>query len=169
MDVRDRLRRHVRPWRGAGRTFRRDEQGGTAVQAIVMLPVILISMVLLMFLWQTMTIRRSLHTGTYLATRYLSLYTPENADQFYWADIAKKFIHAELRNNPWVDPNRLDLPTSTIEVSLPGGNECKADFTITARYPLMVPINEGDKTAFPFWEPSYYLEDSRRGKVLCSE
>jgi Flp pilus assembly protein TadG len=172
MDVNgDRLRRY---WRGPfnGRAFARDERGGTAVQALVFLPVILLSMVLMIWFWQTLTIRRSLHTGTYLATRYLSLYTPETTDTGEWAAIAKKFIYAELRNNPYVDELRVkgDLADlyAPVEVTLQNGNKCKSDFTIKAKYAFMAPLNFSQTQLMPAME-RYALEDERKGKVLCSK
>lgn len=159
-----------RSWNGLpdGRAFTRDERGGTAVQALVFLPVILLSMVVLMFFWQTLTIRRSLHTGTYLATRYLSLYTPETTFVYDWQEIAKKFIYAELRNNPYVDQDRLTDVFAPVEVQLPGGNECKADFTVKATYAFMAPLNYSETQFMPSME-RYALVDERQGKVLCNK
>lgn len=162
-----------RPWCAwmslpSGRAFSRDERGGTAVQAIVIMPVILLSMVILMFFWQTLTIRRSLHTGTYLATRYLSLYTPETTSQYDWQEIAKKFIYAELRNNPYVDETLLGDVFAPVEVQLPGGNECKADFTVNAKYAFLAPLNFSQTQLLPSMQ-QYRLEDERRGKVLCNK
>jgi hypothetical protein len=154
--------------RRAGLPFRRDERGGTAVQAIVFLPVILFSMVVMMYVVETITIRNSLHTGTYLATRYLSLYVPDTIDTYHWAEVAKKFIYAEMKNNPFVDTTRLGDVDSPVTVTLMNGNECNADFFIEARYRLWLPLQD---TATDFLPGVRQLDlvENRRGKVLCGE
>ena len=154
-------------WKQPGR-FGADQRGGTAVQALVFLPVILMSLVILMFFWQTLTIRRSLHTGTYLATRYLSLYPPESTDQLYWAEIAKKFIWAELKNNPWVDQNRVNDTYSLVEVFLVGGVECQKDFTVKGRYAFFAPLSKSDSGFLPRMQP-YEMVDERTGKIICKD
>ncbi len=164
------LRDMRRRWHGAlatvARAFGRDERGGTAVQAIVFLPVIILSLVVLGFLWQTITIRRSLHTGTYLAARYLSLYPPETADPFVWSSVAQKFVWAELKNNPFVDPVRVNEVFSGVWVDLTNANECLAEFTVRSEYQFFAPLNLTDSRFLPSMKP-FSLEEARVGKVLC--
>jgi len=157
------------PIKAASRRYRslwRDERGGTAVQAIVFLPVIILSMVVLMYLMETIAIRQSLHTGTYLATRFLSLYPLESTDTGQWGLVAQKFVYAELRNNPWVHEDRLNDVFAPVVVSLANGNDCGAVFTVTAGYEVFAPINDTDSRFLPGLD-RFALEDVRDGKVVC--
>lgn len=163
LDIRQRWRRAVA---AMARTFGRDEQGGTAVQAIVFLPVIIMSLVVLGYLWQVITIRRSLHTGTYLAARYLSLYPPETADPYVWSGVAQKFVWAELRNNPFVDPVRVNEVYANVWVTLTNGNECLSEFTVETEYQFFAPLNKTNSRFLPGMKP-VGLEEARVGKVLC--
>lgn len=144
----------------------RDERGGTAVQAIVILPVIILSMIVLMYVMETVAIRRSLHTGNYLAMRYLSLYPLESTDTYLWGEVARKFVYAELRNNPFVKEERLNDVFAPVMVYLPNGNDCGAEFTVEAKYEVFAPINDTDSRFLPGLD-RFVLEDVRYGKVVC--
>lgn len=158
--------------RRAGRTaarFHADRQGGTAVQAMVFLPVIILAMFGLIRVWQVIQVRDSLHTGTYLATRYMSLYTPETSDPILWEDIAYKFILAELEDNPWVDKLRLipGSPSINVKVTLTdGGYECTNNFLVEARYEMAVMGGEPGLNGLPGLS-LITLSDTREGEVLC--
>jgi len=149
--------------------FRADRRGATAVQALVFLPVILFTLTLLMVLWQTLTIRRSLHHGVYQATRYLSLYPPDSVNPTPWEEVARQFVYGELANNPFVDTNRLSPPLSEVSVDLvDGGYACKQKFRIRAKYGIAraIPSLQGTNFVLPHltWA---YLQEDRLGEVLC--
>ncbi len=157
-----------RAWGSAAR-FGGDRQGGTAVQAIMFLPVIAVAMFGLIRVWQVIQVRDSLHTGTYLATRYMSLYTPETSDPVFWEDIAYKFILAELEANPWVDKMRLIPGSPTIGVTVvltDGGYECTNDFTVEAKYTMNVMGGDPGQNGLPGLS-DITLVDLRKGEVLC--
>ncbi|MFN2250844.1 MAG: TadE/TadG family type IV pilus assembly protein [Anaerolineae bacterium] len=151
--------------------FVADKRGGTAVQAIVLLPVIFLAFGLGARLWQTITIRQSLHSGVYEATRYLSMYPPDTTDTYVWNEMAEKLIHAELANNPFVDDTKLipGGPWTRVQVNLTsGGFACKDNFTVSAQYPVFgARPTEGDSL---FVLPSgreIVLREQRTGEVLC--
>jgi Flp pilus assembly protein TadG len=146
----------------------RDERGGTAVQAIVFLPVIIFSMIVVMYLWEAVSVRRSLHTGTYLATRYLSLYPIESTDTYQWSAVAKRFVWAELQNNPFVDQTRLSDVFTPVEVTLNNGNDCGAEFTVTAKHTLIAPVADTQARFLPAMD-LFAIEDTRTGKVVCQK
>jgi hypothetical protein len=153
--------------------FRDDRRGSTAVEAIVMLPIMLAGLYLGMLLWQTINVRRSLHTGTYLATRYLSLYPPNNVDTDVWSGVARRFVYIELKSNPWVDGSRLldsnptGSPMARVEVKLIDGcYDCKCKFSVTAFYPLVVMPGVGGSFALPVLD-RIELQEERAGEVLC--
>lgn len=147
--------------------FRRDRRGGTAVQAIVMLPVIIVAFMGLIRLWQFIQIRDSLHTGTYQATRYLSLYPPEAPnDPALWANIARLFIERNMKNNPWVDPATLNEVNLAITVDLREGYDCKQQFDVKASYSLSV--LSGDLSGQGLPNPMIVtMDDMRTGEILC--
>ena len=151
------------------RRFRRDRRGATAVQAIVMLPVIIIAFMGLVEVWQAIQIRDSLHTGTYQAMRFLSLYPPETTDVYVWQQIAEKYVHENLKNNPWVDPATVNSgsPNSMVEVVLETGDyNCTDRFKVRANYAWTV--MGGDVNAHGFPNPlQLNMQDEREGEVLC--
>jgi Flp pilus assembly protein TadG len=149
--------------------FRRDRRGGTAVQAIVMLPVIIIAFMGLVEVWQVIQIRDSLHTGTYQAMRFLSLYPPETTSVYVWEQIAEKYVHENLRNNPWVDPATVISggPNSMVKVVLETGDyNCTDKFTVRANYAWTVMGGDIGPGGFP--NPlQLNMQDERQGEVLC--
>jgi Flp pilus assembly protein TadG len=154
--------------RGALR-FARDRRGGTAVQAIVMLPVIILVFVMSMKLWQTIMVRRSLHTATYLATRYLSLYPPmENPGGPMWMEVARAIINQEMSNNPFVDKTLLNDTFTPIEFTFDAGFACGDKFHLKAQYPVSAMLSE--KTSeypLPMTITRIFLTEERTGEVLC--
>lgn len=153
------------------RHFVLDRRGGTAVQAIVFLPVILLTFVLAIKLWQVILIRRSLHSGTYLATRYLSLYPPDSINPWDWQSVAEEFIIAEMKNNPFTDETKLKPgnPFMIVEVNLlDDGYACKQHFTVRAEYHVFgaSPGESGGEYVLPNMN-RIVLREERLGEVLC--
>lgn len=150
--------------------FKGDRDGATAVQALVTIPVILFGFIMLMVLWQTLMVRRSLHHGVYEATRYLSLYPPNSVSPAPWETVARQFVQRELANNPFVDTLHLNNPSQfelTVEL-IDGGYACKEHFRITAKYAIMraIPSLEGTDFVLPHLTGAY-LQEERLGEVLC--
>ncbi len=149
------------------RRFVGDKRGGAAVQAMVMLPVFLFAFVAGVKLWQIMMIRRSLNNGTYLATRYLSLYPPATTNNYEWADVAKRFVWAELRNNPYVEQTKLNDAWSPVYVTLVDNNNgCTDKFDVTAEYTFLGPAGTPGELGLPQLS-QFRLTEERRGEVLC--
>jgi Flp pilus assembly protein TadG len=150
--------------------FKGDRDGATAVQALVMLPAILFAFVMLIVLWQTLMIRRSLHHGVYEATRYLSLYPPNSVSPTPWETVATEFVLRELANNPFADTTGLSSPARfelTVEL-IDGGYACKQKFRVRAKYAVLraIPSLEGTNFVLPSLTPAY-LQEERVGEVLC--
>jgi Flp pilus assembly protein TadG len=149
------------------RRFVGDRRGAAAVQMMVMLPVILLAFVAGVKLWQIMMIRRSLNTGTYLATRYLSLYPPTSTFDQEWSAIARRFVWAELMNNPYVDQARMNDVFVPVSVTLTdGSNECTSQFTVVAEYTFFGPAGTPGDLGLPQMS-QFTLTEERRGEVLC--
>lgn len=145
------------------RRFTTDRRGGTAVQAMVMMPVIIISTFGLFKAWEVVQVRESLHTGTYEATRYLSLYPPTNPDALVWSDIARRLIENELKNNPWI--GRYDLFPANLHVDVVyDGTEyaCKMNFTLDVTFDYAMPNID------PLPGITFKLIEKRDGEILCN-
>jgi len=112
-----------------------------------------------------MLIRRSLHTGTYLATRYLSLYPLDTTNGSDWGLVAQRFVWAELKNNPFVDASRLNDTMTPVRVDI-SENQCNSEFTVTAKYQLFTFTSSPGNMVLPGPEWAA-LEEVRPGKVLC--
>lgn len=157
---------------GARRIARRlwtDRSGGTAVQALVFMPVMIITFYLLITVWKVVQVRDTLHHATHQATRYLSLYPAEPYDQFQWEEIAKKIVAQELTSNPMIvnDSNRLLQSDYNVEIQMTDELDCKAKFTLEAKY-RMFNIPWGQVTRFGVPGPrELWLVDEREGEVLC--
>jgi Flp pilus assembly protein TadG len=144
--------------------FVADRRGATAVQAIVILPVVIVFIGLGMKLWETVNIRKSLHHGTYLATRYLSMYPPFSTLNSDWEDIVRRYVEAELLSNPFVDPAYLQRDLNVI-VSLDESNDCGDTFTVNVEYGLYAPSTIG-RLSLP-QNTLVALRESIRGEVVC--
>lgn len=154
-----------RGWR-LGRAFGRDRRGSTGIQALVLMPVFVLVIVASSFLWQGLQVRRSLHTGTYLGTRFLALYPLDSTGAFDWAQVARKFVIAELKNNPYVDVTRLNDNNPRVTVELPDGNDCGSKFTVTVEYDYWLLSQRITDRILPNMQ-QYTFQEKRNAEVLC--
>ncbi len=149
----------------AGR-FRHDVRGDTGTLAMLMLPSILLVFMIGVKVWEVISIRSSLNTGVALATRYLSLYPPRDVNETLWAEIAERFVFAELKNNAFVDAVHVNNRAVPVTVTLTdGGNQCTDNFVVTAAYPLNVELRLG-RWAMPGMQWASLIE-SQIGEVVC--
>ena len=148
--------------------FRGDRGGGVAVQALVLLPVILIAMVSASFLWQTLMIRRSLHYGTAEATRFLSLYPVDSDDPFDWEGVAREFVEAEMRNNPFVDRMRINDINPRVVIQLLNSYDCGDAFTLNTEWDLFAAVGDSGLGGFPD-SKQFTLKEHREGEVVCEQ
>lgn len=149
--------------------FHRDHRGATAVQAIMLMPVVLFFFVVALMTWQTVNVRKSLNDGVYRAVRYMSLYPPPNVDPVYWQDIAREFIVAELLSNPWVKRPVTEAELR-ITVTIFDSNECTNEFTVEVGYRLFAPVGQRDPTSMSGILPNNIpieLKEERDGVVIC--
>lgn len=144
-----------------------DLRGGTAVQAMVLMPVAIIAMFTLIGLWQVVSVRRSLNTGTYLAMRYVALYPVEPYNEALILIEARDIIENELMNNPFVRrsldndtqlSNRLNLELNFVNQEY----SCKAPFIFRSEFNF--PMAAVD----PFPGVGFRLFEEREGEILCS-
>lgn len=155
------------------RRFKADRRGGTGVQAMAMMPLIIIASFTLFKMWEVVQVRESLHTGTYEAARYLSLYPPADARLELWDQIAGRIIENELRSNPWVDPivfigdanNPVGLKVTAIWG--PEEYDCRMTFTIAADLTYRLPNPPKFRGLSPFPSAGFVLHENRKGEILC--
>jgi len=144
------------------RRFTADRTGATAIQAMVFIPLILLTTFGLMKAWEVVQVRESLHTGTYEATRYLSLYPPADANEVTWSDIARRMIENELKNNPWITRTDLFANSLVITVTFDGTEyQCKMNFEMAVAFNYEMP------NVKPFPGVQFKLNELREGEILC--
>ncbi|MCB0215477.1 MAG: hypothetical protein H6648_04880 [Caldilineae bacterium] len=150
--------------------FRRDRSGATAVQAIVMMPVIIVALWSMFSVWKVVKMRDSLHYATYQAMRYLALYPLESADNYAWTEVADKIVVTELMNNPFIVPPGTNLTVADygVEVELLNGDyQCKDPFRVSTYLIVRVlPGGQQNASGLPNFT-EFRLDDVREGEVLC--
>ncbi len=159
----------IRPWRrrlnALVSLFSRDRRGGTAVQALVLLPAFIIPIVAFVIAWQTLSVKRTLHTATYQAVRYLALYPPE--DERRWQPVANQIIRQSMHANQFVTRTDVGISGSSprglnVFVDFVDGElTCGSHFIISAEFEHDMPSVE------PFPSGVFWLTESREGEILC--
>lgn len=150
-----------------GRRFSADRRGGTAVQGMAMMPLIIVSTFVLFKMWEVVQVRESLHTGTYEATRYLSLYPPSDADPYFWDQIAGRMIEHELRSNPWVDP-RVFIGDASNPVGLTVTTKFDgSDYDCRMKFEIAVELKHRLPNIAPLPGVTFTLNELRKGEILC--
>lgn len=151
--------------------FARDRSGATAVQALLLTPIMILAFWGGFSVWKAVTIRDSLHHGTYQAARFLSFYAPEDANEGLWTDIAEKIIIQELLNNPFTAKAGGNISTVDLTVNvdlLNDSRECKDPFTVTSQFTIrLLPVGSPQEGGYLANFDAITLEDVRNGEVLC--
>ena len=138
----------------------RDKRGAILVQAILFLPIFILIVVGSFEVWKAISVKRSLHSGTYQATRYLSLNPDDSLDPTKWGAEAWKLIVPELANNGFVD----DDAARRVEIYItpPKILDCDKTFTIRAELPWEAIIPYLSRT-------DWMLVDQHEGFIVCEE
>ncbi|HQZ70669.1 MAG: TadE/TadG family type IV pilus assembly protein [Anaerolineae bacterium] len=151
--------------------FTADRSGATAVQALLLTPIIIVAFWGGFSVWKVIKIRDSLHHGTYQAARFLSFYGPEDPNEDLWTDIAEKIVIQELLNNPFTpkEGGNISVVDLTVTVDLlKDTRECKDPLTVTSKYTVrMLPVGSPQEGGYLANFDAITLEDVRNGEVLC--
>ena len=138
----------------------KDKRGAILVQAILFLPILVLIVVGSFEVWKAISVKQSLHSGTYQAVRYLSLNPVKSFEEAEWAAVARKFIKPELKNNGFVSAGTVEKVSITVDT--PDILDCGETFTIRAELPweAIIPyLSRSD------WE----FVDQHEGFIVCEE
>jgi len=137
----------------------RDKRGAILVQAILFLPILILIVVGSFEVWKAISVKRSLHSGTYQAARYLSLNPVNSLNSEDWVGEARKFIKPELKNNGFVTKAAEQV---IITVDTPDILYCGETFTIRADVPWTAVIPYLSRT-------DWMLVEQHEGFIVCEE
>ena len=135
-----------------------DERGAILVQFALLVPIFILIAVGSFEVWKAISVKRSLHSGTYQATRYLSLNPVEPLDPEEWREVAEGFIIPELANNGFVEDDAARWVD--IYITPPMRLGCNEPFTVIARLPWRAVIPYLSRT-------SWMLVDQHEGRIVC--
>jgi hypothetical protein len=151
-------------WRLEVRDWVWGQRGAVLIQFVLVLPLFIILIFGSFAVWKVVSAKQSLVSGTYQATRYLSVegrfldyYPDPDDDPDDWEDVARIIIVSELENNSLLRP----VPQPIISFDRPSRPRCpKADavndpmpqledalFTVQAEITLPWPVR------IPFLDP----------------
>ena len=133
----------------------RGQRGSSFVQTLFLLPVFVMIVVGGYEIWKLHSVRESLRSGTYQATRYLSI----NPDTWDWlGTIRYDFVAPELSNNGLVGAEIAEQ----VRISAPRPDlECGEDFFIRAELPW--------RAVIPFvGEENLLIVVEHEGEVICA-
>jgi hypothetical protein len=134
----------------------RDRKGAVLVQTLLILPIL----VLIVFggytVWKVASVKHSLHSGTYQATRYLCLNPVDPLDPERWEDVVEEIVAREKENNRLADGASL-LPAL---VTIHGNSlECGLRFTVETWMRVQI--------GMPRLSTTLTLGDRHEGWVEC--
>jgi hypothetical protein len=130
------------------------ERGATLVQWMLVLPIFLMIVVGGYEIWRAQSVRESLRSGTYEATRYLSF----NPNESNWIGVVRDdFVVPELINNNLVMP---EMANEVIIIASPPALECGETFTIRTEMPW--------RAVIPFIsQEDWMIRVQFEGEVIC--
>ena len=138
----------------------KDKRGAILVQAILFLPILILIVVGSFEVWKAISVKQSLHSGTYQATRYLSLNPVLSLNSEDWVEEAEKFVEPELKNNGFVSAGTAKKVSITVDT--PDSLDCGKTFTIKTELSW--------KAVIPYLSRSdWKLVDQHEGFIVCEE
>ena len=134
----------------------RDRKGAVLVQALLILPILILAVFGGYTVWKVASVKHSLHSGTYQATRYLCLNPVDPPVPEIWAEVVVKIVERELGNNGLADGASLHPVIITFsEDEL----RCGLGFTVETRLGLQIDV--------PYLSMPLTLWDRHEGWVEC--
>ena len=148
----------IRPSDHPARQSKGDERGAVLVQALLILPVLILAVFGGYTVWKVASIKHSLHSGTYQATRYLCLNPVDPPVSGIWEEIVLEFVERELGNNGLA--HGVSRPQAIVTFPGPEGElGCGLRFTVDTWVSLQIDI--------PYLSMPLTLQDRHEGWVEC--
>jgi len=139
----------------------RDRKGTVVVQALLILPILILIVFGGYTIWKVASVKQSLHSGTYQATRYLCLNPVASPYGSDWAEVANEIVKREVRNNGLI--GGVSDPSVTVNVQCWNYDEdrlvCGGSFEVITAMRLQIGI--------PYLSMSLTLHDRHEGWVEC--
>ena len=144
------------------RRLKRGERGAVLVQALLILPILILAVFGGYTVWKVAFVRHSLRSGTYQATRYLCLNPVERPVsgtwEEAWEEVVEEFVKREVGNNGLADGASDPVATITLH-----GNKLECDLRFTVEMQIKdlqigIPFLDRDKVT---------LWDRHEGWVEC--
>ena len=133
-----------------------DERGVVLVQTLLILPILILVVFGGYTVWKVVSVKHSLHSGTYQATRYLCFNPVDPLDPGKWEEVVDEIVVREVGNNRLADGASL-LPTV---VTVHGDRlECGLRFTVETWMRLQI--------GMPRLSTTLILGDRHEGWVEC--
>jgi hypothetical protein len=150
----------TRPSNHSVRRLKGDERGAVLVQALLILPILILIVFGGYTVWKVAFVKQSLHSGTYQATRYLCL-NPVNRPvsgswEDAWEEVVKKIVESEVKNNGLAEGASEPVATVTLH-----GNrlDCGLRFTVETEMNFQI--------GAPYLTMTLTLRDRHEGRVEC--
>jgi Flp pilus assembly protein TadG len=146
------------------RRLKGDEWGAVLVQTLLILPVLILIVFGGYTVWKIASVKHSLHSGTYQATRYLCLNPVDSRQPEIWADVVEEIVAREVGNNglargAFLRPVIVLFSDALAE----GGLGCGANFTFTVKTQMDLQID----IPYLSMPPQITLRDQHEGWVEC--
>jgi len=94
----------------------RDKKGSVTVQSLLFIAIFVVILYMAFEIWKVVSIKQSLHAGTYEAAKYIALNGMKwGLSTGAWAEQVWPLVATELQNNPF-------LPSDSIRPGPQGGN-----------------------------------------------
>jgi hypothetical protein len=150
-------------WSGGRlRWLKRDERGAVLVQTLLILPILILAVFGGYTVWKVASVKQSLHSGTYQATRYLCLNPVDPPVSEIWAEVVVRIVERELGNNRLAHGASLRSVTVIFSDAFSeDGLGCGPSFTFTVETELDLQID------IPYLSMPLTLWDGHEGWVEC--
>jgi hypothetical protein len=141
------------------RWLKRDERGAVLIQTLLILPILILAVFGGYTVWKVASIKHSLHSGTYQATRYLCLNPVDPPVPEIWEEVVIEIVAREVENNGMARGVSRPLARVTFSEDAKGKLECGLSFTVEAWVNLRIDI--------PYLSMPLTLWDGHEGWVEC--
>ena len=139
-----------------------DEWGAVLVQTLLLLPVLILIVFGGYTVWKVASVKHSLHSGTYQATRYLCLNPVDPPVPEIWAEVVEEIVAREVGNNGLARGASLrPIIVLFSDACSEGELDCGPSCTFTVEAQMDLPID------IPYLSMSLALWDRHEGWVEC--